>query len=45
MTYRQWLVGMALQGLLANPGSLTSSKIVETALQYADDAIAAQERL
>lgn len=56
MTYRQWLVGMALQGLLANVsimraaatveenGLAMAKTLVDCATQAADAAIKAQEK-
>jgi hypothetical protein len=42
MTYRQWLIGMCLQGLLANHANSILS--VEDAFDAADGAIARLER-
>lgn len=38
MSYKQWLVGMALQGLLASDpeGSLTAENCAKAALKYAN---------
>ena len=41
MTYRQWLVGMALQGLLANENAWEQSNknVADFAIQAADETI------
>ena len=45
MTYRQWLIGMALQGLCANPNTRgTNNQIIAVwAIQKADAILAAEE--
>lgn len=46
LTKRQWLAGMALQGLCANPAedvkNQTYDKVAEMALKHADALIAAE---
>ena len=40
MTYRQWLAGMALAGLLAQNGPRTPVLTILEAVKHADDLIA-----
>jgi hypothetical protein len=45
MTYRQWLVGMALQGLLSNAGTQLDFELAaEEAIGHADSVIASLEK-
>lgn len=45
MSYRQWLAGMAMQGLLANPEAFewTATRTIEIAMHHADAMIAAEK--
>lgn len=40
MTYRQWLAGMAMQGLLANDSDRRPENIAKDAVEYTDALIA-----
>lgn len=40
MTYRQWLIGMALKGLCSNPTLTTVKLIDQLAIEHADNIIA-----
>jgi hypothetical protein len=45
MTYRQWLVGMALQGLLSNAGNQLDFELAaEEAIGHADSVLAQLEK-
>jgi len=47
MTYRQWLVGMSLQGCIVNSNGdrmFTVEEAAVEAVKYADAAIAIQEK-
>ena len=45
MDYRQWLIGMAMQGLLASDteGELTVEKCASASIRYADALLNAME--
>lgn len=47
MTYRQWLVGMAMQGMLANPNNidLNDNGIAKEAIACADATLTKLEPL
>lgn len=47
MTYSQWLVGMALEGLLANYAGqhMPPATVAKEAIAHADAVIKAQEKL
>ncbi|MGK6325725.1 hypothetical protein ACMGEE_01305 [Erwinia sp. DT-104] len=45
MNYRQWLIGMAMQGLLASDaeGSMTAENCASDSIRYADALLNAME--